>query len=602
MKRALLAITFSFASNGIIYAEDTYLAPKAVKIMFHVDKLHIDQGMRKQLSMNLTILAKRAHDGSAVEHRLTAQLLMLAMRLDRENTSAFELNKNLSKGGVLPMSDVQAKVKALEKLRRTIELLSKTDRLSEARRLEAYLQDVYIALDKNSPLTATHEENKNRWDGIVPVSDKNLLKIDRPDNLGNEGEMPDKPNVNDSDSAVEYEGESTPPEPDHHDKTQEFTKWTKHSSGIATPLVLFTMVDEREQNRHEMVTMITQVSPRVKMESYLSLELKPWAEPWKIEYLKSTIDPLMKARFGDYESLKVEITTLGRLSERNRHKILLPLCLQLKASQRSIQIREGICVLGKLSGENINRTSDFWQMLKILRKNNARNQRLLIPSSAEPDLKQLVALEEEDFFVRNEVLLVSNIEEALDLLAQSKKSSINEASAEFAIIQQMIGIKSVGPFAVNKKVRTKLEGILAKNPNHLSAKMILLRGNVSRSRKLDRYFIADELSVLLKKTAFLNEKPEDEINGRYLGKLAKQIKMMVEKLEPFLDSDDRELTAYLTDIKNYMETISLAKQRLGKRESIAAKRTITQALDSFKIKYLETKTHLDKIMSQPPKN
>ncbi len=172
MKRTLLAITFSFISTSIIYAKDTYVAPQAIKIMFHVDKLPIDQGMRKQLSTNLTILAKRAHNGSAVEHRLTAQLLMLAMRLDRENSSAVELNKNLSKGGALAVSDVQAKVKALQRLRRSIDLLSKTDRLSEARILEAYLKDVLIALDKNSPLAATHEENKNRWDGIVPVFEK----------------------------------------------------------------------------------------------------------------------------------------------------------------------------------------------------------------------------------------------------------------------------------------------------------------------------------------------------------------------------------------------------------------------------------------------
>ena len=596
MKRALLAITFFFISHSIIYAENTYVAPQAIKIMFQMDKLPIDQGMRKQLSMNLTILAKRAHSGSAVEHRLTAQLLMLAMRLDRENNSAFELNKELSKGGALPASDVQAKVIALQKLRDMISLLSKTDRLNEARILEAYLQDMLIALDKNSPLATTHVENKNRWDGIVPFVEKISPEIKRPNPLSRQADQ----SVN--------ERKVTPPEPNNNDKMQAFTKWTNHSSGITTPLTLFTIIDERVRYSHEMVTMNTQIFPRVKMESNLSLELKPWAEAEEVELFKNRIDPLMKAQFGKYESLKVEITTSGRLSSRNKTQILWPLCLQLKASERNIQIREGIVLLGELSGDKIIRNSDFWYQLKLVRKSDAKNKRLLIPVSAEPDLKQLIALEEEDFFVRNEVLLVSNIEDSVGLLGQSEQPTINEASAEFAKIQQMIGVKSVGPFAVNKDVRAKLEEILTKNPSHLSAKMILLRGNVSRSKRLDRYFIADELSTLLKKTSFLNERPEDEIYGRQIERLAKEIETMVKELEPVLDTDDRELTAYLTDIRDYLETIARAKFKQredfqqDKRESSSLKRTITESLGSFRAKYLEAKTHLDKIMSQPPKN
>ncbi len=593
MKRTLLAITFSFASNGTIYAEDPYVAPQAIKIMFHLDKLPIDQGTRRHLSLNLTILAKRAHDGSAVEHRLTAQLLMLAMRLDRENTSAFELNKNLSKGRALPVSDVQAKVKALHKLRRTIDLLSKTDRLSEARILEAYLQDVLIALDNNSPLAAADEESKKRWDGIVSAAEKKPKRhtdpiVKRPDH-----------SVKDV--------EPTPPKLDPKDKRPEFTKWTRQSTGIATPLIFFKMEDERTRYSDQMAIINTLISPRVKMESQLSLELKPWADAEQIEVFQSKIDRLMKAQFGKYESLKVEITTSGRLSERSRYRILLPLCLQLKASQRNIQMREGICVLGKLSGNNITRESDFWHLLKFVRKSDTKNYRLLIPLNAEADLRQLIALEEEDFFVRNEVLMVSNIEESVDLLGKSEKPAINEASAEFAKIQQMIGVKSVGPFAANKNIRAKLEEIIAKNPNHLSAKMILLRGNVSRSKKLDTYFIADELSVLLNNTSYLNKRAEEDISGRHLEKMAKEIEAKLEELEPFLDANDRKLPGHLIEIQDYLETIAKAKakqlqdMRQEKRASKAAKKTITEALGSFKTKYIEAKTHLDQIMSQPPK-
>jgi hypothetical protein len=600
MNPTLLAITLYSVSNGIIYAEDTYLPPKAIKVMFHVDKLPIDKGMRKQLSMNLTILAKRAHGGDAMEHRLTAQLLMLAMRLDRENTSAAELNKSLSKGGILPVSDVQAKVKSLQKLRDTIDLFSKADQLSEERLLNDYLKDVLVKLDKNSPLAAVHKEDKNRWTGIVIAFDNSSPERAIPNPISSPKPAP----TAELTENLVNERKPIPPEPDQNNKKQEFTKWTKHNSGITTPLTLFTMLDDRARYRHEIVTMNTQISPRVKMESNLSLELKPWADAEKIDDFKNRIDPLMKAQFGKYESLKVEITTSGRLSSRSQRQILWPLFLQLKASERNIQVREGILVLGRLSGQNITRGSDFWHVLKLLRKSDAKNRRLLVPVSAERHLKQLVALEEEDFFVRNEVLLVSNLEESVDLLGQSVKSSVNEASVEFTKIQQMIGDKSVGPFAVNKEIRMRLEGILAKNPNHLSAKMILLRGNVSRPRKLDSYFIADELSVLLKKTSFMNKRAVEDIGGGHLGRLAEEIGKAVKELDPFLDSDDREMTSQLIEITGYLETLARAKAKQQedfyqeKRESSAVKRTITQALDDFKVKYLEVKTHLDKVMSE----
>ena len=532
-------------------------------------------------------------------------ILMLAMRLDRENTTAAELSKNLAGGGKLPVSDGQERLKALQNVRRNVETLSKTDRLSEARVLEVYLKDVLVGLNNDSPIAASHRENHNRWDGVVapyvnksteqkrpdPDSD-NHLSPEQPDTSNGDADMPD--------SSLENEDEPNLTDSDQSQQQLQFTKWTKQSSAIKTPLFLVKMVDDKPIRIEKMVTMFTKISPRVKLESKLILELKPWKKPEEVDSFKSKLDPMMKSEFGEYESVKVEVTTEGILSDKSKNNVSLPLCLQLHASKVNIPIRDGIVVMGQLSGKTIKRNSRFWQQLKLLRKSEANDQRLLIPFNAEPDLKQLVALEEEDFFVRNEVIIVMNLDEAIDLLSESNNADINEASEEFARIQQMIGSKSVGPFAVNKKIRAKLESILIKNPNHLSAKMILLRGDVGRSKNLDSYFVADELSRLLEKTSSLNEKQEDGINGGSLVKIAKEIEEVIEELEPFISAEDRKLTAHLTEIAGYLEDISRAKEKQSKRESIAVSRTITAALNNFKIKYLEAKAQLDEIMSKPP--
>ncbi|MGJ8655420.1 MAG: hypothetical protein ACSHX6_03135 [Akkermansiaceae bacterium] len=608
MKYTLLAATFSIACNGMVYAEENYVAPKANKIMFHVDKLPLDKGMREKLSANLIVLAKREHDGTAREHRLTAQILMLAMRIDRDNKSAYELNKSLIDGKKLPVSDVKAKVQALDKLRYSINHLSKTDRLSEARVLEVYLKDILIGLDQNNPLTATHKENQHRWSGIVPAYVRNSNDINRPDvrqepeptveqpEVTNTGEaMANTPDIVDSVGGNEEAGNNLELAPEV--KKTEFTKWNKHISSISTPLILVDKVDGYDKYRTEMVALETLISPRVKLESDLSLEMKPWIDGDKLGTFRNRLKPMIKAQFGEFESLKVEVTTKGYLSTKNQQTILLPLCLQLMASEQSIEVSKGMAVLGKLDGENITRQSDFWHLLKIFRKNKSAKQRLLVPYSAEPDLKQLVALEEEDFFVNYEVILVSKVDGAVDNLGLSKNTNISEASEEFSKIQDMIGSKSVGPFAVNKKVRAKLESILSKNPNHLSAKMILLRGDVGRSKKLDTYFVAVEFSKIMTEISYLFDNKEPHIDSNSIMAKAKKMNTLVEELEQFIDADDRELAGYLTDMVDYLETISRTKE---KRESIAVQRTLAAALNDFKLKYKEAKARFDEILSKPP--
>jgi chorismate mutase len=601
MKHNLFTILFSIAGIGMINAETRYEPPHPVKIMFHVDKLPIDKGMRQNISRNLTLLAKREHDGKAEEHRLTAQLLMLAMRLDSKNTPAIELNNQLSNGGELPKSDEQTRANALLVLRRASEQLSKTHRQSEARILEAYLQDVLVALDKSDPLAVRHEEHIKRWEGIVPNVDKQSV-IAMPDIIRENRDSPD-----DKDDMLDQPDSGTENEPEDVGKSQEYASWKMHNSSVKIPLIFFTMIDEHVEYSEKLADMNVQIFPRVKLDSNLMLELKPWADEEQIEEFKNNINPMMKSQFEKYESVKVEITTDERLSHRSLNRMLFPLCLQLKASQKNIQIKPGLFTLGDLSGDKITRNNDFWHLLKYLRKEKGRGQRLFIPVEAGADLKQLVALEEEDFFVRNEVLLVSNIDEAVDLLGESKNPDINLAAAEFAKIQEMIGEKSIGPFAVNSKIRAQLEGILAKNPNHFSAKMILLRGNVSRAKKIDSYFVADELSVLLNNVSYLNEREENDLSEHHMDEMAKEINKVVKELDPLIDSKDRKLPTYLTEVATSLETIARAKfkqrqdENDGKRESKALKKTISDNFADFKVKYKEAKTQLDAVLSVLPK-
>ncbi len=598
MKYILFAITLPIVMGGHVQAQETYVAPLANKIMFEVDKLPLDKGLRWILSKNLTILVKRKHNGSAREHRLTGQILILAMRIHRENKAALELSSHLASGGELPVANEKERGEALKKVRRLMNALSRTKENGEAKILEAYLKDLLLALDETDPLVDTHVENASRWAGVLPAAVQSRQRVPKLDS-----DSVDLVSGHEERVILDEVKMEDPVEASHQDQSnvndegKMFTKWTKQKSVISSPFILVEKLEYGSRYSTEMVALHTVISPRLTLDSSISIALNPRVEPNELQSLDNELRKFFKILFGDFESIRIEVTTDGRLSSRNKLKMLLPLGLQMMASEKDIQIREGVGVMGHLKGKAIVRNSDFWHTLKILRKSDASNQRLLIPDSTSADFRQLVALEEEDFFVRNEVLAVSSIDEAFDLLAQSSNDNINEASREFAKIQKLIGGKSVGPFAVNKQVREKLAWIIDKNPKHISAKMILLRGNASRSRTLETYFIATELAHLLEKTSHLNDQPRASMSAENLSGIADEIEKVIEELDLFIDSDDRELVTYLSDIADYLATISRNKE---KRDSIAVERMIENALNHFKITYLKARTHLDEELGKSP--
>lgn len=597
IKPTLLALftilSVSLSSQG----NEKYVAPKHVKVMFQVDKLPMGKDLRKQLSRKLVLLAKRKHNGSAMEHRLTAQILMLAIRIDRENGAARELDAQLAKGGTLPVAPVKAKLRSLKYLDKTMTALSRLGLNDESKRLIDYLKDVYVMLDKNSPLAATHRESKERWSGIVREFDPSQLVVHQPRKPLRE--------PNQITSARPREREINKPEvsvrrPDSTGPRKR-ARWSAFKNKIEVPLTTYEYIDERKHYTNELVTLDIDISPRGGETSTFRLDMKPRLKTEKQFHFQRDIDRLLRLQFGKYGHFKLTIKTPDYLSEWNRHRLYFPLYLQLRASAMNIEPEDDIIALGYAAGKNVLRYHDFWQVLKIIRSSKLEGKRVLIPVKAARDFKQLVALKEEDFFIKNEVLLVTTLESAVDLLGESKSPAIKEASEEFGRIQEMIGGRSLGPFTVMKKVRVRLKNILAKNPNHFSAKMLLLRGELSRPGKIDTYFVADEVLAIIKKVAFLNTIDSDDISYHYVSKLKEELQLKVKELDPIIKSTDRKITKSLTEISSLLDTISRSSQKLRKRESHGARKMLNQSLDAFKKKYTEVRRSSLEIMKKPPK-
>jgi len=262
-----------------------------------------------------------------------------------------------------------------------------------------------------------------------------------------------------------------------------------------------------------------------------------------------------------------------------------------------MSLKKETMVLGRLEGDKIKRNWNSWEKLKYFIDDESQSGRMLIAADAEPDLVQLIALEKESFFVRNEVYTIENIEDAIQLLGSSDDSSINKASEEFAEIQRIIGTRSVGPYAADKQMRKRLEAVLSKNPNHLSAKMILLRGDVARNKRLGRYYIAKEVSFILNGIGWLRAEQVERVSSSFLEDKVKQIENFQKEYSDLVASKDRDLTAYLSNIASTFEVVIRSKK---KRNSKANTKIIKEAMVQFSKQYKDAKKVVDEILRELP--
>ena len=592
MKFFFIGASLLLAGSDMLCARASYVAPKPTQLMFQVDKLPMDRGTRKWLSGNLTTLAKRQHDGSAKEQRLTAQLLMLAMRIDSDNQDAIDTNQNLVDGKTPVTVDLKESIKSITKVQLALKNLENTDEGSEAHVLAEYLKDVIHTYEPGNDLVANHQFKHSRWEGILPkpAPAKPKLRDAKIEAIVNKS--PKLDNNLAAGKGIEAKKEEK--------KVTLPTRWNAQSSSITQPLLIDYKDDKDQthyQSRTELVRLNVSFTPKEALDSSIELQIESEIDPGKVSGFKKQIETMMKDRFGKFQSIEMKLSTASKLHQNSRSEILLSICLQLLASEKGISIKEDAMVLGRLEGGKIKRNWDFWKKLKYFLPDGAVSGRFIIPAEAEPDLTQLLALEKESFFIKNEVLIAETIEEAVQLLGQSSNTDINDAAKQFANIQRLIGTKSVGPYSVDKQMRKRLEDILSKNPNHLSAKMILLRGDNTRNKRLERFYLAKEISYILNSIGWLVNQKIEHISPSFLEESVKEIEEFQKEYADLTDTKDRDLMTYLSNITETFEVVIRNKK---KRDSKATNNAIKEAMEQFAKQYKDAKTVVDEILKTLP--
>ncbi len=192
----------------------------------------------------------------------------------------------------------------------------------------------------------------------------------------------------------------------------------------------------------------------------------------------------------------------------------------------------------------------FWRSLMELAESSGG--RLIIPASAEPMFINLLALEKPEFFFKYEVLVASSLDELTTLASKEPSAKHAEIYSKFKIIKDTSAGKVMGTYLNNKIVRERLQEIVTQAPYHLSSKVLLTYGSVSRPRYLTREALAAEI---WRKVDVISEiaKYEDfyGINSNQLSKLNELYEQMrddLRDLERYTDSRNSDILKQAKDV------------------------------------------------------
>ena len=569
----------------------TYPAPELSKLMFHMDKISLDPGRISRISDDLTLLAKQPHNDKQSRLDTSAKLLALALRLNPENSDAIRLNQQFLEQSTVQQADIQLTIKALQQTQNVVVALSKFENNSEVDLFVSYLKDALTGVAPKNLHLQNHTVSSKRWKNVLKEIKQKKLPVKplppthtKPD----EGSLANKEDPDNAEPPIKQPSKDTASDP---------VKWNQLTSEVSVPIYLIEDLDDKDSIALELASFKTTIKPSTDDKTgKITLEISPKSPAIRPFETQGRLRDNLSSKWKLFPSAQVSVELPEIYSRKNNELGFFPLLFQLHTSLKNIEIKEGINLIGKLDPQgNLKRNHQTWTQLKQLRKQDSYKQTLIAPLNTEKDFLQLIALEEAEFFIRNEVLLAKNIDEAVQYAGEINDENLKTAHEQFVRIRDLVGTKSVGSYSVNKKIRSMLEGILELNPNHLSAKMILLRGDTKRSSKLESYYLAEEFKPLLKSLLEIKENRPDYYDiVESLNEKSLAIDEAIEPLKRYVDSDDEELIDALEKMSSELNNISRALKRKHDSYSESSKRSAKSAYDRFTEYYNIAKQFIQK--------
>ena len=183
-------------------------------------------------------------------------------------------------------------------------------------------------------------------------------------------------------------------------------------------------------------------------------------------------------------------------SEKRNGKVLFGAILVLADSAFSGNAPEGMVFAEPGSQGSLKPPAKFWQTIRAL-ADHEPGSRLVIPSAAKDFMPPLITLDKSDFFINFEVLMASDVAALCQLASSSPPEEVEAAHEAFEMIRKARGTRSLGGFLSHDSTRQRLKQVIGLFPDHVSARMLALRGTSQWPKRLSREIFAREIHTAI---------------------------------------------------------------------------------------------------------
>ncbi len=604
---AYIGVKMKFAQilrlTAILLASSTWLqgadfiAPAEGPVPFRRDQIPLDVPKIAELSNQLESLVLGL-DRDLIEHRrAAAQMLALATALDPSNTSARQLITDFQLGNSPPNPQAGEIATARTNIRTTTAWLKSTEAGPNANNLAACLADVLAVSDPQHPESETSSANgeSGQWAKWVPTLAAYERKEIAPAEISAPlEELEESPAPTSSPSPVALATAEI-----------ESVLWTLPKLGNSERETIFTLVP---------ATLKVQASSSADHSSELSIRCEP--APVSVTLGPASIfQTLLKTQNPDAK-LAVQLTfsspafavKIDRENPRFRFPTLPSGTVNAAAATLAHAAITGqvpdATIIGLLNeqGEFIP-GDDFWDQIMALSQNRSNAKRLIIPTTAEPSILAILALEKSGFFFDFEVISASNFTQLLALSSAKLAAPEAAASAKFHEIREKSLTQATARYVSNPYVRRRLAELATTAPHHLSAKMLGIQGSGKRPLRVHRQVIIPMLRKTLEPIGrFIKQQ-----RGNYLAantpilRYPEPFREALAQVEPYVEKSDLPLFAKAQEVLTALRALERAS-RAADRDFYAQpelENALSHLITIYQLHAPEFNIHTGKPKAQP---
>jgi hypothetical protein len=444
-------------------------------VPFRRDKLPIDVDTMISLSEQLVVLAGLPGLQSPEEARCAAQILGVSLALDPTNRQALELSKKMERGAALDPADHGAIDQAKGRAWHLMGWLEQKEAGADGNALAACLADILKRVDPEHPRAAemAAKGEKGKWSGWVAAVDA----FKEPDPAAAVVEpTPEPPLASSPSIAIKMA-----------------------SASVEIPLWYVDKVTKEVLLRPVSVNMKARIEGGDKK---LRVQLPFRPEKGRGEGIDKRLQAFLEERHGEMpKGLQFSFELVGGIPylEKRNGNVLMGAVLVLADSAFSGKPPEGIIFAEPDSDGSLKPPAKFWQTIRRL-ADREEGGRLILPSAAKEFMPPLITLDKAVFFFNFEVLMADDAASLCEL-ASSPPENVTTAHEAFVAIREARGTRSLGSFLNHESTQQRLKQLIVLFPDHVSARMLALRGTSQWPKRLSRELFAREIRAALEPLA-----------------------------------------------------------------------------------------------------